>query len=102
MTPEAWNKLDIREQMSNIHGEVVRLIRAGNNYKQGRSSEDYTGKYFDAIVRLIELTEKDPKNARRIPELESEKEEIRNWLEGGLTDDYILRYWDDYTRAISV
>ncbi len=101
MTQEMWNKLDVKEQLSNIHGEVVRLIRAGNNFRDGKTGEDCTDRYISKIHDLIVMTCDDPKNARRKPELLDEEKEIVLWREGEVCDDYLLRYWEQYTNAIS-
>ena len=37
MTQQAWNKLSFFEQMSNIDGDVQRLIRAHEKYIRGGS-----------------------------------------------------------------
>ena len=101
MDAERWYKYDIKEQMSNIHGEVVRLVRARNNYLSGKTSEDHTESYMDKIDRLINMTCEDPKNHGRERELISEENEIRRWLSGETDDRYILRYWEQYPNAIS-
>ena len=101
MDSERWNRLDIKEQMSNIHGEVKRLVRARNNYNSGVSSEDHSRTYVEKIHSLIELTCSDPKNVRRQAELREEEGEIGRWLTGEVDDRYILRYWEQYTNAIS-
>lgn len=101
MTKEVWFSLDIKEQLSNIHGEVVRLIRARNNFRSGKSSQDYTDSYIKKVRNLIELTCSDPKNIRRAQELVDEESEIDRWINEEVDDQYILRYWEQYTRAIS-
>ena len=101
MTQETWNTLDVKEQLSNIHGEVVRGIRARNNYKAGRAKEDTTAGYISKIHNLIEMTCEDPKNVRRKQELIDEENEIKLWYEGGVSDAYLIRYWEQYTNAIS-
>ena len=101
MTAEVWNKLDIKEQLSNIHGEVKRLIRARNNYRNGTAKEDHTASYIEKIKKLIFLTCTDPKNFRRERELLEEEDEILHWYNGEVDDDYIERYWKQYTDAIS-
>jgi hypothetical protein len=101
MTSESWNKLDIKEQLSNVDGEVRRLVRARNNYKKGISKEDHTASYIGKIHDLIQLTCDDPKNMGREKELIEEENEINRWLNGEEDDDYILRYWAHYTDAIS-
>ena len=101
MNQEQWNTLDIKEQLSNVHGEVVRLVRARNNYLSGKTDKDCTSSYIDKIHRLIDMTCEDPKNARRISELHDEESEIDRWNAGEVDDRYILRYWEQYTNAIS-
>ncbi len=101
MTSEIWNKLDIKEQLSNIHGEVKRLIRAHNNFVNGVSKENHTNSYMQKVHTLIELTCSDPKNVGRENELFDEENEIKRWIQGEVDDDYILRYWEQYTNAIS-
>ena len=101
MTSEKWNKLDIKEQLSNIDGEVRRLVRARNNYQKGISQEDHTKSYVDKIHQLILFTCDDPKNSKRKDELVDEENEINRWLLGEVDDNYILRYWAQYTDAIS-
>ncbi|MBO4903558.1 MAG: hypothetical protein J5518_12285 [Lachnospiraceae bacterium] len=101
MSNETWYSLGIKEQLSNIHGEVVRLIRARNNYRSGKSSSDHTETYLNKIHDLIEMTCNDPKNVRRKPELLDEESEIKRWVAEEVDDGYILHYWEQYTNAIS-
>ena len=101
MSKELWYSFGIKEQMSNIHGEVVRLIRARNNFKTGRSSQDHTTDYMKKIHDLIVITNEDPKNSGRSRELLDEEKELRRWLDGEVDDRYILSYWEQYTNAIS-
>lgn len=101
MTCETWYKLDIKEQLSNIHGEVKRLIRARNNYRNGTAKEDHSDSYLEKIKKLIFMTYTDPKNFRRERELLEEENEILRWYNGEVDDDYIMRYWKQYTDAIS-
>ena len=101
MSKELWYSLGIKEQMSNIHGEVVRLIRARNNYRTGRSSQDHTDDYMKKIHELIAITNEDPKNSGRSRELLDEEKELHRWIDGEVDDQYILSYWEQYTNAIS-
>lgn len=78
MTSENWNKLEIKEQLSNIHGEIKRLVRARNNYINGVAKEDYTDSYMKKIHELIAMTCSDPQNAKRTRELFDEENEIKN------------------------
>ena len=101
MTEEKWYSLDIKEQLSNVHGEVERMVRSRNNYMTGKSESDYTVSYMNKIHKLIAMTCSDPKNVRRRAELIDEENEMRRWMTGEVDDTYILRYWEQYTRAIS-
>ncbi len=101
MTSESWNKLELKEQLSNVHGEVVRMIRARNKFLSGASKEDYTATYVGKIRNLLFMTCTDPKNFRRERELIEEENEIQRWIDGEVDDDYIVRYWKQYTDAIS-
>ncbi|SFC75127.1 hypothetical protein [Butyrivibrio sp. YAB3001] len=101
MTSENWEKLSLKEQMSNIHGEVRRAIRARNNYRNSISKENHTDSYINKIHSLVILTCNDPKNERRKKELLDEENEIIRWTKGEVDDDYIEHYWKQYTDAIS-
>ncbi|MCR4657529.1 MAG: hypothetical protein K5770_15085 [Lachnospiraceae bacterium] len=101
MSKELWYSLEIKEQLSNIHGEVVRMIRSRNNYLNGRASRDSSGVYLNKIHDLISMTNSDPKNIKRQKELLDEENELKRWIDKEVDDQYILRYWEQYTNAIS-
>jgi len=104
MTQKTWNKLSFFEQLSNVDGDVRRLIETHENYINGNAVEDYSTKYLDNIIRLIKMTMLDPKNSvkgYRCIELYDEIEEIKRYISGEVSGEYILGYWDEYTRAIS-
>lgn len=104
MVQKNWNKLSFFEQMSNIDGEVERLVSSHERYKSGASSEDYAETYYYKVDQLIRMTIFDPKNASRgyrSLELLDELSEIRRYLNGEVPADYITRYWKQYTDAIS-
>ena len=104
MQKEDWEKLTFFEQLSNMDGDVERLIRAHHKYLEGKSDTDRGYEYLYHIKKLITLTFMDPKNAQKgycAIELMDEVDELRKYLEGEYPDDYIRRYWNAYTRAIS-
>ena len=101
MSKELWYSLGIKEQMSNIHGEVVRMVRARNNYTSGKASEDRSKSYLNKLHDLIIMTYEDPKNVQREQELVDEENELKRWMNKEVDDRYILRYWEQYTNAIS-
>ena len=103
MTKQLWESLSFFEQLSNIDGDVERLIRAHNRYKEGLSETDQGYFYLENIKKLIRMTFMDPKNASRgycAIELMDEVEELRAYLEGAYSDQYIRNYWNVYTRAL--
>ena len=103
MNKENWESLTFFEQLSNIDGDVERLIRAHNRFKDGQTETDQGYFYLDNIKKLIRMTFMDPKNAARgycAIELMDEAEELRLYLEGAYSDQYIRNYWNAYTRAV--
>ena len=101
MTKEGWFKYTICEQMSNIAADVHHFIEARANFKNGTSSTDYSDFYFDKVISYINIIEEDPKNVRRIPELEDCKKELEYLKAGIFSEEYITSYWDQYTEACS-
>lgn len=104
MTQQTWNELSFFEQLSNIDGDVERLIRAHEDYLAGEAKEDYGLFYLDKIEKLIKMTMHDDKNAGkgyRAIELFDEFEEIKGYLSGKYDAEYLRRYWNEYTLAIS-
>ena len=76
MTDERWFSLTLLEQLSNISGDVKRLIDTREAYSAGREKEDYSGFYFDRIVEYVNKTLDDPKNKGREAELLDEVGEL--------------------------
>ena len=104
MTQESWNRLSLFEQLSNIDGEVKRLVEAHEAFVSGNSQTDHSDFYIEKIDRLIRMTVFDPKNSSkgyRELELMDELNEIKDYLAGKESADYIMRYWNQYTNAIS-
>ena len=99
MTKEGWFKYSLSEQMSNIGAEVRHFIEARDNYAFGKSKEDYSDFYYNKAISYIDIIEGDPKNSKRIPELEDCKKELLLLKAGVYSDKYILDYWDQYTAA---
>ena len=104
MTQQMWNELSFFEQMSNIDGDVERLIRTHENYVTGKSDKDNSEFYLNKIIGLIKMTLLDDKNSSkgyRAIELYDEVEEIRQYLVGVYSADYIRNYWNSYTNALN-
>ena len=104
MTQETWNRLSFFEQMSNIDGDVERLIRAHRKYANGDCEVDNGLFYLDKIGKMIRMTLHSPSMASkgyRGIELFDEVEELKKYLAGEYDDEYIRKYWNEYTKAIS-
>ena len=91
-----------------MSGMVAHFHRTGGSiiprlFIQGKTKSDHYEEYIDLISRLIQQTIEDPKNKEKKidQELWDELEEINRYHRGEVEADYILRYWDSYTMAIS-
>ena len=104
MTQALWEELSFFEQLSNIDGDVERLISSHERYLLGQTKKDNSSFYLDNILKLIEMTKMDSKNSNRSyfsVELLDEVEEIKRYLNNECSAEYIRRYWNAYTNAIS-
>ena len=104
MTQQAWNELSFFEQMSNIDGDVQRLVRAHEKYIRGEVKTDNGLFYYDKIAKLIKMILMDDKysdKGYRAIELYDELSEIEEYLKGNRESEYITKYWITYTNAIS-
>ena len=104
MNAETWNSLTFFEQLSNIDGDVERLIRAHEKYINSESDRDNGIFYLENIKKLIKMTLLDPKNipyGYRAIELYDEVEELNRYINGECSADYIRSYWNQYTNACS-
>ena len=99
MTKEGWYDYTVCEQMSNIGAEVQHFIDARNKYRNGAASKDNSGFYFQKAIEYIDIISGDPKNKKRVAELEDCKKELLALRAGIFSDEYILKYWDQYTDA---
>ena len=66
------------------------------------TADDYSEFYMNKIIQLIYATFEDEKNdVKREKELIDKYYEISHYLEGKVSAQYILDYWNQYTKAIS-
>jgi len=99
-----WNELTLFEQLSNIDGDVERLISSHEKYKKGESEKDNALFYLERIKKLVKMIILDSKNSSRgymAVELYDEIDEIEKYISGEYSADYIRNYWNQYTKAIS-
>ena len=104
MNQQNWNKLTYFEQLSNVDGEVVRMVRAHERYLSGEAKEDYGPFYLENAIKLIKMTLMDDKNAAkayRAVELYDEIDILRQYLNGDCSAESVNSYWGEYTKAIS-
>lgn len=102
MTNNEWNNLPIMSQMSNIAGEVKRCIDSKLNFIKGISAKDYSDFYFNKVTELIDLTFDNSKNSYRKREFSDEIAELQRFLNGEVDQEYIMRYWNQFTGALSI
>ena len=98
MDRKTWEQLTFLEQMSNIDGDVNRLIRAHERYKMGESDIDNGYFYLENIkklVRMILLAPGSENKGYRAIELFDEIDELRRYLEGEYDSDYVRSYQSD-------
>ncbi len=90
-----WFEMPVSVQISNIGGEVNRAIR----WKKKNDTAKMLSFYKKAI-ELLRLTQKDPKNAHRIGELQNCEEELADYFLGenlyGTTEDILNKYYDAF------
>ncbi|MFH0942862.1 MAG: hypothetical protein V1810_01670 [Candidatus Beckwithbacteria bacterium] len=71
-----WKKFSLMEQMANIGAEVGRAI----NWKN--KDENLAKSAFYRALELFELTVTDPKNRKRLKEINRSKEMFGDWFLG--------------------
>ncbi len=104
MDARIWNTMTLFEQLSNIDGEVNRLVDDHERFLSGAIKEDPALDYIKSIMNLIKLTFLDPKNKDKKVverELDDEVDEIIRYLNGDYPPEYITGYWHQFTDAIS-
>ncbi len=104
MTAEIWTRLSFYEQLSNIDGEINRLIDSHEKFLAGKTDKDYSLQYLPKITDLIRLTFADKKNLTyklAEKELYDEIVEILHYLNGEVSSNYIKSYWNQFTKKIS-
>lgn len=102
MTEAEWRNLPLMVKLSNIAGEVKRCTDCKLNFIQGISSKDYSEFYFDKAAALINKTFDNSKDLYRKKEFTDEMGELRRFLNGEVDQNYIMRYWDQFTKALGV
>ncbi len=88
-------RMSFELQISNVGSEVHRAIRY-------RNSGDERGKieFCNVAIAFLETMKEDPKNVKRIEELDYRIEELKDYFLGdnsfGTTDEKLIEYYDAY------
>lgn len=98
MTESEWNSLSTFSQMSNIAGDVKRCVDSRQNFLLGVAKKDYSNFYFEKITKLLGLMVQKKENIRREKEFLDELNEIKRFLNNEVDGEYIMRYWNPYTK----
>lgn len=102
MTDDQWRRRPLMEKLSDIAGEVKRCTDCKLDFDQGISSEDYSEFYFNKASELIDRTFDNAADSYRKIEFTDELAELRRFLNGEVDQDYIMRYWNQFTEALSM
>lgn len=88
-----WFSMSIGIQISNIGSEVLRALKYSNDKEKSLS-------FLNKALELLERTQKDPKNRKRISELEFAKEELIDYFIGeniyNTTEESLLKFYDSF------
>lgn len=98
MTESEWNSLSTFSQLSNIAGDVKRCVDSRQNFLLGIAKKDYSSFYFDKVTKLVRLMVQKEENIPRQKEFFDELDEIRRFLNNETDGEYIMRYWNPYTK----
>ena len=93
---ESWFAMSLVQQMVNIGNEVKRAVRFDSN------SEKKT-MFLDRAIQYTELTMKDPKNLRVLPELKVSKEVLEDYRGEHVLDctkEQIDHYYNTYINLL--
>lgn len=98
MTESEWNSLSTFSQLSNIAGDVKRCVNSRQNFLLGIAKKDYSSFYFDKVTKLVRLMVQKEENIPRQKEFFDELDEIKRFLNNETDGEYIMRYWNPYTK----
>lgn len=65
------------------------------------SKKDYSDFYINKVSELINLTFNNSESSYRKQEFLDEIKELQRFLDGEVDQDYIMRYWNQFTAALS-
>ena len=93
---EKWFRMPVAEQMADIGKEVAEAIRS-------KEKGDYqkTRNFCNSAIKLLILTEEDPKHGRcAVEEFNNAVEELRDYFLGdniyGTTDKVLMHYYGPF------
>ena len=96
----AWENMTLNEQLSEVAGDVKRAVDSKENFRNNKATRDYSFFYFNKAYDLVLKLQLGDKEYRR-REFIDEIYELRDYLWENRHDaQYILRYWQQFERAI--
>lgn len=98
MTESEWNSLSTFSQLSNIAGDVKRCVDSRQNFLLGIAKKDYSNFYFDKVTKLVRLMVQKEENIPRQKEFFDELNELKRFLNNEIDGEYIMRYWNPFTK----
>lgn len=88
-----WFNLSLRDQISNIGGEVLRGLRYKENKQKSLS-------FVNKALELIDRTMMDPKNRNIIPELSEAKIELFDYFIGNnvynTSEETLIKFYNSF------
>lgn len=93
---ESWFSMSLVQQMVNIGNEVKRAVKFDSNH-------DKKTMFLDRALKYTELTMKDPKNLRVLPELNISKLVLEDYKGEHLlncTKEQINNYYSAYVNLL--
>lgn len=100
-TEQFWFSRSFISQMTEIEGEMERILRDEGRLERIRNDRDYVGEP-QVIQRVFEIVKRDPKNAALLREVERAEKETVAFLSGepdAPTAEEMRNYWGKYLQA---
>ncbi len=90
-----WNQMPVGTQLANVGGEISRAIRWKN-----KGEKDKELSFLKKAMEFLDLTISDPKNQKRLGELNECKYELNDFFFGGNTyqntDESLMKFYDSF------
>ena len=98
---QCWFSRSFLSQMSEIEGEIRRVLRDKEKLERIRNNLDYRGEP-QVIQHVFDIIKRDPKNAALLREVDLAERETYAFLRGesdAPSAKYMEEYWNKYLQA---